>query len=115
MIHPDLEMNMSPATDKVQKLIEDNGGKITKETNEGKKRLAYKIDGQEFAIYYYYEVDLPADAPANISNVLNITDEVIRYLLVSVDPRKAKMEAKRASRTEDEDNNEEAEASAEEE
>lgn len=115
MIHPDLEMNMSPATDKVQKLIEDNGGKITKETNEGKKRLAYKIDGQEFAIYYYYEVDLPADAPAKISNVLNITDEVIRYLLVSVDPRKAKMEAKRASRTEDEDNNEEAEASAEEE
>ena len=115
MIHPDLEMNISPATDKVQKLIEDNGGKITKETNEGKKRLAYKIDGQEFAIYYYYEVDLPADAPAKISNVLNITDEVIRYLLVSVDPRKAKMEAKRASRTEDEDNNEEAEASAEEE
>ena len=115
MIHPDLEMTMSPATDKVQKLIEDNGGKITKETNEGKKRLAYKIDGQEFAIYYYYEVDLPADAPAKISNVLNITDEVIRYLLVSVDPRKAKMEAKRASRTEDEDNNEEAEASAEEE
>ena len=116
LIHPDLEMNMSPATDKVQKLIEDNGGEITKETNEGKKRLAYKIDGQEFGIYYYYELELPADAPAKISNVLNITDEVIRYLLVSVDPRKAKMEAKRASQHKDEEEiNEEAEVSAEEE
>ena len=116
VIHPDLEMNISPATDKVQKLIEDNGGKIIKETNEGKKRLAYKIGGQEFGVYYYYEVELPADAPSKISNVLNITDEVIRYLLVSVDPRKAKIEAKRASQKDDEEeNNEEAEASAEEE
>ena len=116
VIHPDLEMNISPATDKVQKLIEDNGGKIVKETNEGKKRLAYKIDGQEFGVYYYYEVELPADAPSKISNVLNITDEVIRYLLVSVDPRKAKIEAKRASQKDDEEeNNEEAEVSAEEE
>ena len=116
VIHPDLEMNISPATDKVQKLIEDNGGKIIKETNEGKKRLAYKIGGQEFGVYYYYEVELPADAPSKISNVLNITDEVIRYLLVSVDPRKAKIEAKRASQKDDEEeNNEEAEVSAEEE
>ena len=116
VIHPDLEMNISPATDKVQKLIEDNGGKIVKETNEGKKRLAYKIDGQEFGVYYYYEVELPADAQSKISNVLNITDEVIRYLLVSVDPRKAKIEAKRASQKDDEEeNNEEAEVSAEEE
>ena len=113
VIHPDLEMNISPATDKVQKLIEDNGGKIIKETNEGKKRLAYKIGGQEFGVYYYYEVELPADAPSKISNVLNITDEVIRYLLVSVDPRKAKIEAKRASQKDDEEeNNEEAEVSA---
>lgn len=120
MIHPDLEMNISPATDKVQKLIEDSGGTIIKETNEGKKRLAYKVSGQEFAVYYYYEVELPPEAPAKISNVLNITDEVIRYLLVAADPRKAKIEAKRAAQKDDEEtneenNNEEAEASAEEE
>ena len=35
MIHPDLEMNPQPALDKVVKLIESVGGKITKETNEG--------------------------------------------------------------------------------
>lgn len=101
VIHPDLEMNTSPATDKVEKLIADNGGSITKETNEGKKRLAYPINGNEFGVYYYYEVELPPAAPQKISNVLNITDEIIRYMLVTVDPRKAKMEAKRKEAGED--------------
>ena len=109
LIHPDLEMNLEPALDKVKKLIESNGGKIVKEENDGKKRLAYSIAGQDFAVYYFYELELPQDAPAKISSVLNITDEVIRYLLVTVDERKLKMEAKRASRkaaTENEDKEE---------
>ena len=98
LFHPDLEMNLAPATDKVKKLIEDNGGKIIGETNEGKKHLAYQISGQEFAVYYYYELELPSEAPGKISSVLNITDEVIRYLLVAADERRAKIEAKRKER-----------------
>ena len=97
MIHPDLEMNLEPATNKIKALIEENGGKITKESNEGKKRMAYEIAGQEFAVYYYYELQLPPEAPAKISNVFNITDEVIRYLLVKEDPRKVKLQARRAA------------------
>ena len=95
LFNPDLEMNMDPALDKVKKIIEGNGGKIDKEENEGKKRLAYSIDGQDFAVYYYFNLSLPAAAPAKISSVLNITDEVLRYLLVRVDERKAKMEAQK--------------------
>ena len=95
LVHPDLEMNLALATDKIKKLIEDNGGKIIGETNEGKKRLAYRIGSQEFAVYYSHELELPAAAPAKISSVLNITDEVIRYLLVVADERRAKMEARR--------------------
>ena len=93
LFHPDLEMNIDPALDKVKKIIESNGGKITKETNDGKKRLAYSINGQSFAIYYFFELNLPAEAPAKISSIFNITDEVIRYLLVKVDERKAKFDA----------------------
>lgn len=95
LIHPDLEMNTDAVVSKVKELITSNGGKVTKETNEGKKRLAYAIKGQEYAVYYYFETELPAEAPAKISSVLNITDEVLRYLLVTVDERKIKLEAKR--------------------
>ena len=100
LYHPDLETNLDPALAKVKKLIESAGGKITKEENEGKKRLAYSINGQDFAVYYYYDVQLPTDAPLKINNTLNITDEVIRYLLVRVDERKVKYAARRAEKGE---------------
>ena len=75
--------------------------KITKEENEGKKRLAYSISGQDFALYYYFDVSLPAEAPAKISSAFNITEEVLRYLLVRVDERKAKFAARRATKEEE--------------
>lgn len=98
LVHPDLEMNPEPAISKIKDLVEKNGGKITKEVNDGKKRLAYSIKGQDFAVYYYYEIELPSNAPAKLESVLNITDEILRYLLVSVDERKLKYEAKQAAR-----------------
>jgi small subunit ribosomal protein S6 len=94
LIHPDLEVDLGSATDKIKGIIEDNGGKITKEENNSKKRLAYAIKAQNFAVYYAYELKLPVSAPAKISATLNITDEVLRYLLVAKDERKAKYEAR---------------------
>ena len=100
LFHPDLEMNLDPALDKIKKLIEANKGKIKSEEDDGKKRLAYSINGQTFAIYRFYEIELPAEAPAKISSTLNISDEVLRYLLVRTDERKAKFSAKKAEKTE---------------
>ncbi|MBQ6450732.1 MAG: 30S ribosomal protein S6 [Solobacterium sp.] len=99
LFHPDLEMNLDPALDKVKKLIESNGGTITKEEAEGKKRMSYKVNGQEFAVYHYYEVQLPADAPQKLTNALGIADEVLRAMIVRTDPRKAEYEARRKERT----------------
>src|SRR5574344_1327579 len=93
-------MNLEPAIDKVKKLIIDNGGKIVSELADGKKRLAYSISGQDFAIYYYFILELPSAAPAKISSQLNISTEVIRHLLVTVDERKARYEAKLKARAE---------------
>ncbi len=87
LVHPDLEADLDKALDKVKALITDNGGEIVKEDNWGKKRLAYSINREDFAVYVYFDVKLPAEAPLKISNVLNITDEVLRYLLVKVDDK----------------------------
>ena len=87
LYHPDLETNLEPAMTKVKKIIESAGGKIKKEENDGKKRLSYSIKGQDFAVYYYYDLELPAEAPSKISTTLNITDEVLRYLLVRADAK----------------------------
>ena len=107
LFHPDLEMNLDPALDKVKKLIEANKGKIVKEEADGKKRTAYKLKGQEFAVYYYFTVNLPPEAPGKISSTLNINDEVIRYMLVRADARREKMLAKMAEKAEKATTNEE--------
>lgn len=100
LIHPELETDLEAPLDKVRTLVKDNGGEIIKEDNWGKKRLAYRIREQDFAVYVAMDVKLPADAPVKISNVLNITDDIVRYLLVKVDEkgRKALEEAKASAK-----------------
>lgn len=100
LIHPDLEANLDAALDKVRSLITTNGGEITKEDNWGKKKLAYQIRREDFAVYVCFEVKLPAEAPLKISNVLNITDEVLRYLLVKTDEKTRQVLAEQRERAE---------------
>lgn len=87
LIHPDLEADLETPLGKVRDIITTAGGKVTREDNWGKKKLAYKINKEDFAVYVYMEVSLPPAAPLKISNTLNITDEVLRYLLVTVDEK----------------------------
>ena len=94
IFHPDLEMNLTPAVDKIKKLIEDNGGVIKKEENEGKKHLSYKLKRQDFGVYYYFEADMTREASDKISSILYITEEVLRFLMVTTDARKAKYAAR---------------------
>ncbi|HZJ34614.1 MAG TPA: 30S ribosomal protein S6 [Candidatus Angelobacter sp.] len=103
LIHPDLEVDIEAPLTKLRDLIKSVGGTIINEDNWGKKRLAYRIKDEDFAVYAYFDLSLPADALLKISNVLNITDEVLRYLLVTVDEkeRKAREEAKLSASTKD--------------
>jgi len=87
LIHPDLEVDIEAPLNKVRDIIKAAGGKVVSEDNWGKKKLAYRINKEDFGVYVYMEVSLPSDAPLKISNTLNITDEVLRYLLVTVDEK----------------------------
>lgn len=87
LIHPDLEVSLDAPLKKVREIVTSVGGEIVSEDNWGKKKLAYRIRKEDFAVYVYFDVKLPADAPLKISNTLNITEEVLRYLLVAVDEK----------------------------
>ena len=111
LIHPDLEADLETPLAKVRDIITTAGGTIVREDNWGKKKLQYTIKREEFAVYVYMDVELPADAPLKISNTFNITDEVLRYLLVKVDPKgRAALaeQAKKAAEKSSDDTKEEA-------
>lgn len=97
--HPDLEVDLSKAEEKVTKLITTNGGKVTATDNWGKRKLAYTIKKQEHGIYVFYTVEMPGEGIKKVEGTLNITDEVIRYLITRPDLKAiAKAEATKADK-----------------
>ena len=103
LIHARHETDLEAPLETVRSLIKDNGGKVVTEENWGKKRMMYSINREEFAIYVYMEIELPPEAPLKISNALNITESVLRYLLVKSDPKaKAAAEAAKSASSQSE-------------
>lgn len=101
LYHPDLEVDLSKAEDRVTKILADNGGKVTGTDNWGKRKLAYPIKHNEHAVYVFYAVELPPASVAKVESTLNITDEVIRFLITKPDLKAiAKAEAEKAKKAE---------------
>lgn len=96
---PGLEIDLEKATSRVEKIFTDNGAKVTNIDNWGKRKLAYSIKGNESAIYVFYTLEVEGNNIAKIESSLNITDEVIRFLVVKPDLKKvAKAEAEKAEK-----------------
>jgi small subunit ribosomal protein S6 len=110
---PDLEVDLEKATTRVEKILTDNGADIKNTDNWGKRKLAYPIKKHEMAIYVFYTVEMPGANVQKLESILNITDEVIRFLITRPDLKaiakaeaakalKAEQAAKRGDREDDE-------------
>jgi small subunit ribosomal protein S6 len=87
LYHPDLEIDLEKASQKITKIITDNGGKITATDNWGKRKLAYKIKDHDHAVYVFYTAELPSEAVHKVEQILNIADEVVRFLITKIDSK----------------------------
>ena len=85
LYHPDLEIDLEKASSKIEKIITDKDGKIAKTDNWGRRKLTYPIKKQEFAVYVFYTVDMPAESVKKVEQTFNITDEIIRFLITRPD------------------------------
>jgi small subunit ribosomal protein S6 len=115
LYHPDLEIDLEKATSKIEKILADNKAKVVKTDNWGKRKLAYPISKQDFAVYVFYTVEMPGSSVSKVEQTFNITDEIIRFLISRPDLKaiakadalkaeKAKKAAERGDK-EDEDKN----------
>jgi small subunit ribosomal protein S6 len=99
LFDPGLEIDLEKATSRVEKIFADNGGKVVSTDNWGKRKLAYPINRQESAIYVFYTLEMPGESVKKVESVLNITDEVIRFLITRPDLKAiAKAEAAKAEK-----------------
>ncbi|MBL8121451.1 30S ribosomal protein S6 [Candidatus Saccharibacteria bacterium] len=101
LFDPDLEVDLAKATEKVEKILTDNGATIKNVDNWGKRKLMYPIKKHDSAVYVFYTVDMPGASVRKVEYTFNITDEVIRFLVVRPDLKAiAKADAEKARKAE---------------
>ena len=103
LFHPDLEIDIDGSIKKVADLITSNGGTVTSSDTWGKRKLAYEIAKNEYAVYVFMELALDPASIEKIQEQLNISKEVLRYLITNPVPKYDKpAEDKAADNKEDE-------------
>lgn len=74
------EADLKKVTDKVASFITDDGGKITKQEDWGRRKLAYPIAKQSFASYVTVWFNMEAEKLASLDRELRVYPQVIRHL-----------------------------------
>ena len=65
--------------------IERFGGTIDEVEEWGKRKLAYEIQKQTEAYYFFINFDAEPQVPAQLESVMRIMDNVLRYLVLAKD------------------------------
>lgn len=89
VVRPELDDDgVQHEIDRVNQLIESNGGQVKKVTPWGKRRLAYTVKDLHEGHYVVAEFDLESTRVVEVERVLKISDSVVRHLLVRQDEGK---------------------------
>ena len=75
--------------DKFKTLI-SNAGEIESVDEWGKRRLAYPIDFKTEGYYVLVNFSAKADFPAELDRIYNITDGLLRSIIIKKDEKNAK-------------------------
>jgi len=83
VVQPDIaDENLDPIVEKVSQLITSRGGSIVESDRWGKRKLAYPIKHSMEGNYVLIRFKLPPTSSKEIEANLQITEEIIRFLMV---------------------------------
>jgi small subunit ribosomal protein S6 len=88
------EQTLAAVNEKVEKFIANVKGQMTKRDDWGKRRLAYPIGKFTEGFYAVLQLDLPATAVRDLERNLKLTEDVLRFIVVRVEPATAPVPAK---------------------
>ena len=72
-------------TEAFTKIVEENGGKVTKNEYWGLKSLAYRIKKNRKGHYSLLNIDAPAAALTEVERNMRLNEDVLRYMSIRVD------------------------------
>lgn len=110
---PSLEVDLGKAEEQITKIFTTNKGSVVERETWGKRKLAYTIKNQDYAIYVIYTIEIPSTNINKVESILNITNEIVRYLIVKPDYKgrefaeSEKIRKSKNRRDDDSDNSEE--------
>jgi len=95
VLRPDApDERASAVIDRTTRYVVASGGQIVKVAPWGRRRLAYPIDRYREGSYHIVVFESPAEAIAEMERSLQITEDVLRYLVTRViKPVKARRDA----------------------
>lgn len=95
IVHPDLESSIDKILERVRGYIEKRDGKITYDENWGKRKLAYEINKTDVGIYILWYFTAPKKAVIKIEKDIRLTEEIMRYIILTVQDEKKKEKPKK--------------------
>ncbi len=92
IIRPDAaDEDLSTVSERVEKIIDAEGGHLLKKDDWGRRKLAYEIkdktEGRSFeqGLYQYYRYLVPPGTVAEVERNLRLLDPVLKFLTVKLD------------------------------
>jgi len=82
------------ALDKIQGGITQRGGAILKIHDQGRRRLAYEIEGHREGHYYVLYFNLPSSVVAELWQDYHLNEDLIRFITLRTDKVMEKIEFK---------------------
>ena len=89
-------------TDMITAVLEENGGKITKQEYWGIKSLAYRVKKNRKGHYSLLNIDAEQGAIAEMERRISLNDDIIRFMTLRVDVHEAEESVQLRNKNRDE-------------
>lgn len=85
ILRPVEEATLTAANERILRAVQTAGGEIAGRNDWGRRRLAYPIKKLRDGYYTTLHIELPGSAVRGLERTLQLTDDVLRYLVVRVE------------------------------
>ncbi len=102
ILKPDLPADrLTRVSEKVNKIIKEQGGEVLLEKDWGKRKLAYLIAKGAFGHYFLFNYQGNGAFIGDLERTLKYEEDVLRFLTIKLDPRKVALAKNKVSAIEE--------------